>query len=92
MRGVLVGVYLGGSGLVLKPVSGLLEFVSRSIGGVGEAIRAFGDEVTRVPKTRIRSPRQFMSVGLATGDCPLWGTTSQAFFSSAKLAALIADN
>lgn len=67
MRGVLVGVYMGGSGLILKPVSGLLEFFSRSISGVGEVIRAFGDEVTRVPKTRIRSPRQFMSTGLATG-------------------------
>ena len=58
---------MGGTGLVLKPVSGLLEFVSRSVGGAGEIIRAFGNEVTRVPKTRIRSPRQFMSTGLATG-------------------------
>ena len=68
MRGVILGVYMGGSGLVLKPLSGVLEFVSRSLGGVGEAIRAFGDEVTRVPRTRIRSPRQFVSLaGLSTG-------------------------
>ena len=62
-----MGVYMGGSGLVLKPVSGLLEFFSKSIGGTGEAISAFGEEVTRVPKTRIRSPRQFMATGLPTG-------------------------
>lgn len=67
-RGVLLGVYMGASGLILKPTSGLLEFLSRSIGGVGEAIRAFGEEVTRVPKTRIRSPRQFMATGLPSGD------------------------
>jgi len=66
-RGLLVGVYMGSSGLILKPVSGFLEFISRSVGGLGEAIRAFGDEVTRVPKTRIRSPRQYVSAGLATG-------------------------
>ena len=66
-RGLVVGIYMGGSGFVLKPISGLLEFLSRSIGGAGEAIRAFGNEVTRVPKTRIRSPRQFMATGLATG-------------------------
>ena len=58
---------MGGSGMILKPVSGLLEFVSRSVGGAGEAIRAFGNEVTRVPKTRIRSPRQYITAGLATG-------------------------
>ena len=66
-RGLVVGVYMGGSGLILKPVSGLLEFFSRSVGGAGEIIRAFGNEVIRVPKTRIRSPRQFMSTGLPTG-------------------------
>ena len=69
-RGLVVGVYMGGSGLILKPVSGLLEFVSRSVGGAGEIIRAFGNEVIRVPKTRIRSPRQFMATGLPTGKFP----------------------
>lgn len=66
-RGMVVGVYLGGSGLLLKPISGLLELLSRSISGAGEAVRAIGDEVTREPKTRIRSPRQFMPTGIATG-------------------------
>ena len=66
-KGILVGVYMGSTGLILKPVSGLLEFLSRSIGGLGEAIRAFGEEVTRVPKTRIRSPQQFLATGLPTG-------------------------
>ena len=78
MRGIVVGVYMGSSGLVLKPVSGLLEFFSRSIGGVGEAIRAFGDEVTRVPKTRIRTPRQFIGTGAGTGAGPtLLSNTNQ---------------
>ena len=76
MRGIVVGLYMGSSGLVLKPVSGLLEFCSRSIGGVGEAIRAFGDEVTRVPKTRIRTPRQFIGTGAGTGAGPRCSATT----------------
>ena len=67
LRGFALGVWMGGSGALLKPISGVLELCSKGLSGVGIAIRAWGDEVVRVPRTRIRSPRQFAST---TGlDC-----------------------
>lgn len=54
-----LGVVIGSTGLVLKPTSGLLEFISKAVNGIGMGILAWGDEVVRIPRTRIRSPRHF---------------------------------
>lgn len=60
--GALLGVLMGTSGLLLKPTSGLLAFVARTMGGLGAGIRAWGDDMVRAPRTRIRSPRQFAAL------------------------------
>ncbi|DBA93880.1 TPA: hypothetical protein ACH3X3_013925 [Trebouxia sp. C0006] len=57
--GLALGVIIGGTGLVLKPTSGLLECISKGVNGLGMGILAWGDEVVRIPRTRIRSPRHF---------------------------------
>lgn len=57
--GAGLGLVIGTTGLVLKPASGLLEFVSKAVNGLGMGILAWGDEVVRIPRTRIRSPRHF---------------------------------
>ena len=57
--GAALGVVIGSTGLVLKPTSGLLEFISKAVNGIGMGILAWGDEVVRIPRTRIRSPRHF---------------------------------
>ena len=57
--GLALGVVIGGTGLVLKPTSGLLECISKGVNGLGMGILAWGDEVVRIPRTRIRSPRHF---------------------------------
>jgi len=41
------------------PTSGLLECISKGVNGLGMGILAWGDEVVRIPRTRIRSPRHF---------------------------------
>lgn len=57
--GLALGVLIGGTGLVLKPTSGVLECISKAVNGMGMGILAWGDEVVRIPRTRIRSPRHF---------------------------------
>ncbi len=57
--GAALGVYIGASGVILKPTSGLLQCFASTVTGVGAGIRQWGDEVVRVPHTRIRSPRNF---------------------------------
>lgn len=57
--GAGLGLVIGTTGLVLKPASGLLEFISKAVNGLGMGIMAWGDEVVRIPRTRIRSPRHF---------------------------------
>ena len=57
--GLALGVVIGTTGLVLKPTSGLLECISKGVNGLGMGILAWGDEVVRIPRTRIRSPRHF---------------------------------
>ena len=57
--GLALGLLIGGTGLVLKPTSGLLECISKAVNGLGMGILAWGDEVVRIPRTRIRSPRHF---------------------------------
>lgn len=65
--GGLLGVYIGGTGVILKPASGLLKLFSSTATGVGSGIRQLGDEVVRVPHTRIRNPRSF---GIESGGAP----------------------
>eukprot|EP00884_Botryococcus_braunii_P017933 jgi/Botrbrau1/4823/Bobra.0325s0039.2 len=57
--GGLLGVYIGASGVFLKPASGLLQLIASTATGIGSGIRQLGDEVIRVPHTRIRNPRSF---------------------------------
>ena len=68
--GLALGLVIGGTGLVLKPTSGLLECISKAVNGLGMGILAWGDEVVRIPRTRIRSPRHFgMFAADPTGGC-----------------------
>ena len=68
---------------MLKPTSGLLEFISKGVNGLGMGILAWGDEVVRIPRTRIRSPRHFgMFAADPTGvltclDCMLFPALAQ---------------
>ena len=57
--GMGLGVIFGVVRLFLKPASGVLEFTSKTLYGASDAIKAWGDEVVRVPRTRVRSPRHF---------------------------------
>lgn len=65
--GGILGVYIGGAGIILKPASGLLKLFASTATGVGSGIRQLGDEVVRVPHTRIRNPRSF---GIESGGAP----------------------
>jgi hypothetical protein len=59
VSGGLLGIYIGTSGVFLKPASGLLQLFASTATGLGSGIRQLGDEVIRVPHTRIRNPRTF---------------------------------
>ena len=63
--GLLLGLVMGTSGVLLKPTSGILAFTAKTLGGLGAGIRQWGDDMVRAPRTRIRSPRQFAAL---TGD------------------------
>ena len=76
--GLALGLVIGGTGLVLKPTSGLLEFISKGVNGLGMGILAWGDEVVRIPRTRIRSPRHFgMFAADPTGVLPWFASPQQ---------------
>lgn len=80
--GLALGMVIGSSGLVLKPTSGLLEFISKAANGIGMGILAWGDEVVRIPRTRIRSPRHFGMFAIDTTGLPAAHThthTCQSF-------------
>lgn len=68
--GLALGLVIGSTGLVLKPTSGLLEFISKAVNGIGMGILAWGDEVVRIPRTRIRSPRHFGMFAIDTTGLP----------------------
>ena len=60
MLGLVHGVYIGTTGILFKPMSGVLDFVSKLCTGLGGQIKAWGDDVARgPPKTRVRPPRLF---------------------------------
>ena len=69
--GLLIGILLGTSGLILKPASGILDCLAKGFGGLGYGIRSLGDDIDRAPRTRIRSPRNFTSLLGSTGAAHL---------------------
>ncbi len=76
--GVSHGLYIGASGLFLKPTSGVLDMLSKALCGAGGKIKAWGDEASRgPPKTRVRNPRQFS--GLASDVSGMSSFCAEAF-------------
>jgi vacuolar protein sorting-associated protein 13A/C len=55
-RGFLVGVYSGTSGLILKPISGGLDLLSKTAEGIKNTVKIFEAQVFN---DRIRLPRTF---------------------------------
>lgn len=62
LTGFAKGVAIGVSGLVIKPTAGLLELTSKTAGGISGGIKKLGDDVNRIPRSRMRTPRNFRSV------------------------------
>lgn len=61
--GLVHGLYIGTSGIILKPLSGSLDCVAKLCTGVGGSIRAWGDDVARgPPRARVRPPRLFSAL------------------------------
>ncbi|KAK3275586.1 hypothetical protein CYMTET_16293 [Cymbomonas tetramitiformis] len=58
--GFMKGLVTGAAGVVIKPTAGVLEFASKTVSGLGGGIRYLGDDYVRVPRTRIRAPRNFI--------------------------------
>jgi vacuolar protein sorting-associated protein 13A/C len=56
MYGVMIGVYSGVSGLVLKPFSGGLDLFAKSFEGVKNTVKIFE---AKVYNDRLRLPRTF---------------------------------
>jgi vacuolar protein sorting-associated protein 13A/C len=55
-KGFLVGVYSGSTGLVLKPISGCLDLLSKSAEGIKNTVKIFEAQVYN---DRRRLPRTF---------------------------------
>ena len=63
LRGLLHGIYVGVSGILLKPLSGSLSLLSELCMGASGRIRTWGEESHRgPPSTRKRPPRQFSAL------------------------------
>ena len=63
LRGLLHGIYVGVSGILLKPLSGSLSLLSELCMGASGRIRTWGEELHRgPPSTRVRPPRQFSAL------------------------------
>ena len=63
LRGLLHGIYVGVSGILLKPLSGSLSLLSELCMGASGRIRTWGEEFHRgPPSTRKRPPRQFSAL------------------------------
>ena len=68
LRGLLHGLYIGVSGILLKPVSGCFSLLSELSTGASGKIKAWGeDSHKRPPIGRIRPPRQFSAVSSDMG-------------------------
>ena len=74
LRGLLHGIYVGVSGILLKPLSGSLSLLSELCMGASGRIRTWGEEFHRGPPiTRARPPRQFSALTTdmrGTGPAP----------------------
>ena len=89
--GMGLGVIFGVVRLFLKPASGVLEFTSKTLYGASDAIKAWGDEVVRVPRTRVRSPRHFgMFLADAAGGCCVTPSNTIALRPRVFAASLLA--
>lgn len=63
LRGLLHGIYIGVSGVLLKPMSGCLGLLSELCIGASGKIKGWGeDHNKRPPAMRIRPPRQFSTL------------------------------
>lgn len=63
LRGLLYGIYVGVSGILLKPFSGAFSLLSELCIGASGKIRAWGEDAhTGPPVTRARPPRQFSAL------------------------------
>ena len=63
LRGLLHGIYIGVSGVPLKPMSGCLGLLSELCIGASGKIKGWGEEYhKRPPVMRIRPPRQFSTL------------------------------
>ncbi len=68
LRGLLHGIYVGVSGVLLKPVSGCFSLMSELCIGASGKIKAWGDEShKRPPISRVRPPRQFSALSSDMG-------------------------
>ena len=68
LRGLLHGIYIRASGILLKPMSGCFSLVSELCTGASGKIKAWGeDSRKRPPIGRIRPPRQFSALSADMG-------------------------
>ena len=68
LRGLLHGIYIGVSGILLKPMSGCFSLVSELCTGASGKIKAWGEDSHRRPPIgRIRPPRQFSALSADMG-------------------------
>ena len=68
LRGLLHGIYIGVSGILLKPMSGCYSLVSELCTGASGKIKAWGEDSHRRPPIgRIRPPRQFSALSADMG-------------------------
>ena len=63
LRGLLHGIYIGVSGVLLKPMSGCFGLLSELCIGASGKIKGWGEDPhNRPPAMRIRPPRQFSTL------------------------------
>ena len=68
LRGLLHGLYIGVSGMLLKPMSGCFSLLSELCTGASGKIKAWGEDThKRPPIGRTRPPRQFSAVSSDMG-------------------------
>ena len=80
LRGLLHGIYIGVSGILLKPMSGCLSLLSELCTGASGKIKAWGEDAHRRPPIgRVRPPRQFSALSSDIGGAP--NSTHDSFHS-----------
>lgn len=63
VAGLAKGVALGVTGLMIKPAAGFLELTSKTAGGISGGIKKLGDDVVKLPRSRVRTPRGYRTAG-----------------------------